>query len=135
MLTLDISLVFGLNLHLRRNCRITDERSSSRKLCQRGVNHSRTLQKIHERVVALDRLAEHTLSYLGRQRLGTDPSGLEPLLLAADRITLAIERVPAGIVHYAEPATGLGESQVRIVLAQHEDRKSTRLNPVTVPSR
>src|SRR5260221_12098508 len=70
--------------------------------------------------MAIGAAAEHTRGKVGRQGLGTDPRGPEPLLLAAYRVALAVERAPADIVHHAEPATGLGESQVRIVLAQHE---------------
>src|SRR5260370_17541660 len=97
---------------------IVDGCTPIRKLGQRGVAHPRTLQKIHEGVFALDLLAEHTRGNVGRQGLGTDPSGPEPLLLAADRVALAGERAPTDLGYHAETATRLGPSQAPMVLPQ-----------------
>src|SRR5690349_14926798 len=50
----------------------------------------------------------------------TAPRGTEPFGFARDGFAFAAESLPAEVVHEAEPVTCLGQSQVRIVLPQHQ---------------
>ena len=53
-----------------------------------------------------------------RHDRGIHRRALEALLLERDRVALARERIPARIVDHAELAAALGETQIRVVLAQ-----------------
>ena len=75
-------------------------------------------QQIGERVLALDRLAEHALRIVRGDDRRIHCRRLEALELARDGVALARERVPARVVDHAQLAAVLGETQVRVVLAQ-----------------
>ena len=120
LLSDDVALILGLDLHLIRDLAVRDTRPRTRQGHQRCIVDVGPLQQVHETVVAFDRFAEDP-RHIGLGKIpGTDPSEFEPLLLARDGIALAIERFPTHIVDDAEIAADMREPQIGIVLAQHE---------------
>jgi hypothetical protein len=87
---------------------------------QRVVGDIGTLEQIDERVIALERLAEHAQRILLGQQARIDPRRPEPLGLARDRVALPREGLPARVVDEAELAARFGEAEVGVVLAQLE---------------
>jgi hypothetical protein len=51
---------------------------------------------------------------------GAHPAVAQPRLLALDGLALGLEAPPALLAHQAEPAAGLGQAQIGVVLAQQQ---------------
>ena len=101
LLALDITLVFGLDLDLLAHPLVRHAGTGAAQGHQLRISDVRPSQKIRERVLSLQRLAEHPLRLTRREQARIDPARLEPLLLARYRFPLDAVRLPAAVIHRA----------------------------------
>ena len=119
-LALDITVVAGLDLHLLRDHLVIDAGTEPVHLDERSIRRLRTLEQIEDAAAAGERPPEHTDKRLRAPRGRADPQRLQALAFALDPVPFGGERTPARIVDEPQTASGLGQAQISVVLAQHQ---------------
>ena len=113
-------MVLGLYLDLLDHSRHLDSRARTRQRQQRRVAHLGAAQQVEQRILPLDRFAQHPLDFVRRHHVRIDPTALQALDLNGDSVPLAVESIPAHIINQPKAPPAFGEPQVGIVLTQAE---------------
>ena len=85
-----------------------------------AVDNLGATQQLGQGLVPGHGLLEITVGALTGLGIRVNPGGLQAATLGGDRLALVIELLPALVIDQAELATGFGQTQIGVVLAQDQ---------------